>query len=60
MMLLHSAVGARNLLGGHGDCFSNGLHGNELGRSNCKANLARAFKSFGVDEEWEHVAIVTR
>lgn len=59
-MLLHSAVGARNLLGGQTECLSNGLHGNEFGRSSCKANLARAFKSFGVDDEWEHVAIVTR
>lgn len=59
MMLLHSAVGARNLLGGQADC-SNGLHGNVFGRSNCKANLERAFKSLGVDDECEHVAIVTR
>lgn len=59
MMLLHSAVGARNLLGGQADC-SIYLHGNEFGRSNCRANLVRAFKSLGVDNEYEHVEIVTR
>lgn len=59
MMLLHSAVGARNLLGGQADC-SSVLHGNEFGNSNCKAARARAFKSFGVEDECEHNAIGTR
>lgn len=50
-MLLHSPVGERYLLGGHGNDFVFVSHEFRFDFSNFKAKRTRAFKSVGKDRE---------
>lgn len=50
-MLLHSPVGERNLLGGHGNGFAVVSHVFTFDFSNFRANRTRDFKSVGKDRE---------